>query len=182
MSEVNLDFIYQGSTIRIQCERGELMKDIIKRYIIKICKDINDIYFMCNGSKINAELKLEEINNKDKEIKILVNDINNKDTENKEKIKEQYKDVLCPKCGNICSIDIQDYKIILDKCINKHSIENILLDEYDNLQKNINKENILCNSCNKNKNEIFKKNYVNVVLGKSIYVHYVNQNTIKTIY
>ena len=109
MTEATIEFIYQGSTIKVLGKSNELMKDIIKRYAIKISKDINDIFFMCNGNKINTELKLEEINNKDNEIKILVYDINDKTIENKE-IK-QNKDIICPECGNICIIDINDYKI-----------------------------------------------------------------------
>ena len=71
MNEINLDFIYQGNTIKIQCQRNDYMKDIFKRYLVKISKDINDVYFMCNGNRINEELKVEEINNKDSEIKII---------------------------------------------------------------------------------------------------------------
>ena len=89
MNEVNLDFIYQGNTIRIQCKRNEYMKDIFKGYLIKINKEINEVYFVCNGSKINAELKLEDINNKDNEIKILVNNIDDKNIENKKNIKRK---------------------------------------------------------------------------------------------
>ena len=102
MTDVNLDFIYQGNAIRIQGKRNEYVKDIVKRYIVKIGKDLNDIYFMSNGNKINQELKLEEINNKDKEIKVLVNDINDKNINNKEEESKQNKDILCPECGNIC--------------------------------------------------------------------------------
>ena len=155
MTEVNLDFIYQGSTIRIQGKRNEYMKDIIKRYIVKISKDMNDVYFMSNGSKINEELKLEDINNKDNEIKILVNEINDKNTNNKEEISNHNKNVICSECGNLCLIDINDYKITLNNCINKHTKENILLDEYDTLQKD-NELNIVCSECKKNKNEIYK--------------------------
>jgi len=156
MTDVNLDFIYQGNAIRIQGKRNEYVKDIVKRYIVKIGKDLNDIYFMSNGNKINQELKLEEINNKDKEIKVLVNDINDKNINNKEEESKQNKDILCPECGNICLIDIKDYKIRLDKCINNHSKENILLDEYNDFQKN-NQINLICNNCNKTKNEIYAK-------------------------
>ena len=153
MTEAILNFNYQGNTIKIQCKRNEYMKDIFKRYANKISKDVNDVYFISNGSKIKEESKLEDINNKDNEIKILVNDINDKKNENKKE--NQNKDIICPKCGEICSIDFIDYKIILNKCINKHSSENILLDEFNNL-KNNNEFNIICNNCNKNKNEIYK--------------------------
>ena len=135
MNDVNLDFIYQGNAIRIQGKRNEYMKDIVKRYIIKIGKNINDVFFMCNGNKISTELKLEEINNKDKEIKILVGDVNDKNAKNKEEKSSQNKDVIYPECGNICLIDINDYKIKLNKCINNHSTESILLNEYNDLQK-----------------------------------------------
>ena len=152
MTEATLNFTYEGSTIKIQCKRNEYMKDIFKRYTIKISKDANDVYFMCNGSKINEASKLEEINNRDNEISILVYDLNNKKNENKEEQLKKYKDIICPECGEICLIDINDYKIKLNKCSNKHSIENILLDEFNNLQNN-NELNITCNNCNKNKNE-----------------------------
>ena len=155
MDDVSIDFDYLGNTIKIQCKRNEYMKDIFKRYLIKITKDINDVFFMCNGNKINEELKLEDINNKDIEIKILVYDINEKNIENKEEKSKEYKDIICPECRNICIINIKDYKIILNECINKHSTENILLDEYNNLHNN-NKINIVCSKCNKTKNEIFK--------------------------
>ena len=153
MTEATLNFIYQGSTIKIQCKRNEYMKEIFKRYAHQIRKDANDLYFMSNGSKINEESKLEEINNSDNEIKILVNDLN--DEKNEQKAEKQNKDIICPECGEICSIDIIDYKIILNKCINKHSTENILFDEFNDSQKS-NELNIVCSKCNTNKNEIYK--------------------------
>ena len=153
MSEVTIEFIYKGNSTKIQSKRDECMKDIFKGYLNKINKDINEVYFLYNGNKIEEELKLEEINKKDNEIKILVYNINDKNIEDKEKILKEYKDIICPECGNICLLDIKDYKIILNKCVNNHSIDNILLDEFNDLQKN-NNLNIICNNCNKNKNEI----------------------------
>jgi len=164
MDEMSLDFIYNEDLIKIQCKRNEYIKDIFKRYLFKINKDINDVYFIYNGNKLNEELMLEEINNKDKEIKILVSDINDKNNENRIKL-NQYKEIICPECGDACLIDIKDYKITLNKCINKHNIEYILLDEFNNLKKN-NKLNILCNNCNKNKNETYIINFIDVVIVK----------------
>jgi hypothetical protein len=152
MDEIALDFIYNGCLTKVHCTRNEYMKDIFKKYLSKINKDINDVYFIYNGNKINEELKLEQINNKDNGIKILVNDINVNNNENK---LNQFKDIICPECGDVCLLDIKDYKIMLNKCINKHNIENLLLDEFNDLQKN-NYLNILCNNCKKNKSEVFK--------------------------
>ena len=131
MSEVILNFTYDGNTIKIQGKRNEYLENIFKRYSSKIRKDINDLFFLCEGKKLNGESKLENINNKDNEINILVNDINNKNHENKEEKIKKNKDIICPECGEICLINIKDYKIKLNKCSNNHSIENILLDEFN---------------------------------------------------
>ena len=150
ISEIIINFIYYQNIVKIQCKRNEYMKDIFKRYLIKIQKDINNIFFLYNGDKINEELKLEEINNKDTEIEILVNDItleNDKNDENN-KILKQNNDILCPKCGEICLISFNDYKITLNKCKYEHNILNILLDEFENLQDNI-KSEIPCYICHK---------------------------------
>ena len=153
MSKINLNFIYNSNTINIQCKRDEYMENIFKRCLIKINKDIRDVFFMCNGNIINGELKLEEINNKDEEIKILVYDINNKIIEDRQ-ILRQSKDIICPECAEICLLDIKDYKIILNNCNKKHKRENILFDEFNDSQK-INEVNIICNECKKNKNDIY---------------------------
>ena len=153
MSEVSLIFFYYGKRIQIHCKRNEYMKDIFQRYLKKIEKDRNDVYFLYNGDKINEDLKLKEINNKDKEIDILVNNIDNTVIEDEDELKLS-KDIICPECREICLFNFDDYKIILNKCKNEHNIENILLDEFDNLQK-INEAKIVCDQCNKNKKEIY---------------------------
>ena len=130
------------------------MKNVFNRYLVEKNKDINDVLFLSNGNKIKEELKVDEFSNNENEISILVYDISDQNNENKEILK-QYKEIICPECGDICLIEIEDYKIKLNKCRNNHSMENILLDEYDDLQES-NKFNIICNICNKNKNEIYK--------------------------
>ena len=59
MAEIILNFIYNNHELKIPAKRNEFMKDIFKRYIIKIEKNINDIFFLYNGNKINDEIKLE---------------------------------------------------------------------------------------------------------------------------
>ena len=133
MEDIILNFNYKGQEVKIQCKKNENMNDIFKRYTNKINKNINDIYFINNGNIIDKNnIKLEEINNKDNIINILVYDINN----NNERINEkENKDIICPYCGENCIIDIKDYKINLNKCDNKHNINNILLDEFNNTQR-----------------------------------------------
>ena len=161
MTEATLNFTYEGSTIKIQCKRNEYMKDIFKRYTIKISKDANDVYFMCNGSKINEASKLEEISNSDNEISILVYDLNNKKNENKEEQLKKYKDIICNNC-NKNKYEIyknQLYKCCTCKinicpiCKTKHDKDHILIDyELKNYLCNVHGEKYIlyCKECNKN--------------------------------
>ena len=64
MAETVLDFIYNGQMIKIQCKRDEFMKNIFKRYLMIIKKNFKDVCFTYNGFKINEELKVEQLNNK----------------------------------------------------------------------------------------------------------------------
>ena len=154
MSEIILVFDYNQNIIKIQCKRNEYMKDIFGRYLIKINKSINDVFFLYNGKQIAEELKLEEINKEENEIKILVTDILDKNNKNEEILK-QSKDIICPDCKNICLINFKNYKIKLNNCKNNHSIENILFDEFNNKQK----INELCNICNNSKEEMYKNKF-----------------------
>jgi len=151
MENIILNFNYKGQEVKIQSKKNENMNNIFKRYTNKINKDINNLYFIYNGNIINNnDIKLEEINNKENEINILVYDINN--TNNERKNERECKDIICPKCGENCIIEIKDYKINLNKCNNKHNINNILLDKFSNLQVI---DEIKCNNCNKNRLEIY---------------------------
>ena len=144
MEDIILNFNYKGQEVKMQCKNNENMNDIFKRYSNKINKNINDIYFINNGNIIDKDnRKLDEINNKDNIINILVYDINN----NNERVNEKgNKDIICPKCGENCIFEIKDYKINLNKCDNKHNINNILLDKFNNTQII---DEIKCNKCNK---------------------------------
>ena len=157
MVEMIVNFIYKGKEIKMQCKSNDYMKDIIQSYIIKSQLNYSDIYFLYNGEKINENLKLEEINNKDKEIKILVYELNNKDENNKNMIQKAF-DIICPKCRENCLITIEDYKISLFKCDNGHNESNLLISEYNSLL-NIDESNILCYNCKEDKKNVYKNQF-----------------------
>ena len=152
MEEIILEFVFNGQITKISCNRDEYMKNIFKRYLTRIKKDSKEVCFIYKGLKINPESKLNQINSKDDEIKILVyNNIN------KEIIKLS-KDIICPECGDNCLITINDYKITLNNCNKRHNLTNILFEEFNNTQM-INELNILCHDCKKNKlnfNQFYK--------------------------
>ena len=59
------------------------------------------------------------------------------------------KYIKCPECNENIRMRIKDYKIELYDCKNKHKIDNILLEEFENTQK-MDISKIKCNICNTN--------------------------------
>ena len=149
MAEVIFD--YESLYINIQCNINDKMKDIINKFLIKIeNKDQNILYYLYNGSRINEELTFnEQANDFDKNRKkmniLVTNDEENK-SENKKIVSN---DIICPDCNENILIDIKDFKINLSECKNKHIINNILLNKYEETQK-IDLNKIICEICNKN--------------------------------
>ena len=78
-----------------------------------------------------------------------------KEDKNENKSIIDSKDIICPKCGDICLLDIKGYKISLYGCKSEDNIDNILLEEYEKIQK-VEQPKILCGNCNKS-NIIFGK-------------------------
>ena len=56
--------------------------------------------------------------------------------------------IIYPECQEDIKFNIEDYKINLFECKNKHYINNIFLDEF-NLNQNINISKIICQNCGK---------------------------------
>ena len=53
---VEVEFIFNSIKTIIQCNINEKMNDIFNKYVIKIGKYINDIYFVYDGSIIKDNL------------------------------------------------------------------------------------------------------------------------------
>ena len=145
-------FIYNGKDNMIQCNKNDKMKSIFQKYVNKIEKDINSIYFLYGGNNINdGELTLEQTaNNLDKknnEIKIIVNDI---DSSSSNKKFERSKDIICPKCMESAQIEINDYKFSIYDYKNNHETTDILFDEFEKTQE-IDLTKIYCDICKNDK-------------------------------
>ena len=178
MSEIKINFQYNCNKISIQCKNEDRMNDVIEKLKMKIDIEIDKIYLLYNGQKINVEMIIEDIiNNADKnknEMNIIVYDIDN--TIINENIK-QSEDIICPECKKNTLIKIEDYKIRKYNCKNKHN-NLILLKEYENTQ-NIDISQIKCEICKiKNKSNTYNNEIYKLMI---FYVHYVNQHMIKII-
>jgi len=166
-------FNYKGISTTIECKDQEKMEDIFDRFKSRIKTDNDDLVFLYNGDIINKESKFEEIiDEKDKKeftINVLANDNNkneikennniiidnNKIKENdikKENIKEKEKkiikskEIICPECGDLTKVKIDNYKIVLGECKNKHKKNNILFNEFEETQI-IYLSKIICDVC-----------------------------------
>ena len=139
--------------LSIDGQRTINKKFFLRQSINDICKyaniNINHYILIYNEKQINEGSCLEDIiNEADKKIKIvkfLLKDKINYKMINKIKS----KDIICPRCEGSIFINIKNYKINLFDCINKHKINNLLLNEFEQKQY-INLSKIICNICNKN--------------------------------
>ena len=153
-------FNFKGVETIIQCNINDKIKDIYKKYETKIGEDISKLFFIYNGNKINDNLNLNEIiNEEDKRrniINILVNENNETIIKENEIIS---KEIICPECKENIFIEINEYKINLYNCKNNHSIKNILIKEYENMEK-IDISKIICDKCKiKNKSNTYKNKF-----------------------
>ena len=84
----NAIFNYNGKEMKIQCKLSEQMKDIFQKY--KLNTNINNnVFYLYNGTKINEELKLEEIiNSLDKNLNQLNILVYDETTEDNKTLKE----------------------------------------------------------------------------------------------
>ena len=132
----NVIFNYKGNDINIQCNLNDKIEDIYKKYETKLGKNISKLYFLYNGNKIKENLTLNEIINEDDKrrniIKILVNEHNGTIIKENKIIPNE---IICPKCKENIFIKIKEYKINLFNCKKNHNINNILIKEFENMEK-----------------------------------------------
>ena len=146
-------FIFNSIPTTIQCNEDDLMQNICQRFANKINIQLNNLFFLYDGKEINLHFtfneQAKENDRQEGKMNILVYS-NIDDNKNKKILKN--KEIICPICGETCLFNIKDYKITLYDCKNNHKYNNILLDEYENIQ-NIDLSKIICNIC-KNTNII----------------------------
>ena len=164
-----VEFNFRGTTTAIPCSENDIMKDICKKFAIKVEIDINDVYFLYSGNNLNLNLTYAQVaNSLDKERKIMsivVNDINPSTIikDNSNIINSIYP--ICPQCKENILFEIKDYKINLYGCKNGHNFKDILINEYEKTQE-IDLLKIECNECkikkyNTYNHEMYKCNKCN---------------------
>ena len=151
MNKFRVKFTFGPETKEIECEENEKLNEIYKRCPLNSKKDFNKIYFLYGGGIIsNKEATLIQIANPNdkhsKTMTILVYEYLNELTSNF---------IICPKCGENAKIRIQNYKISIYDCKNRHEINDILFNKYEDCQKEASSK-IVCNICNNtNMSEVY---------------------------
>ena len=56
-------YTYKGCETTIQCKESEQMKEICKRFEFKVGININTVFFIHDGTKINGELTFFQLAN-----------------------------------------------------------------------------------------------------------------------
>ena len=135
--------------VAIQANLNDPFEVAIKQYVQKTEHDINSIYFLVNGNKIDPkktiESQISRLDKDKKEVKVLAY-LKEDDKESETKIIfGELKIIICPICKKPCKIKFVGHKIYL-YCVNGHERDNIKLAEFKNTQK-INFSEIKCDMC-----------------------------------
>ena len=163
MNETEIEFMYDGEPIVIQCGKDTKLKDIYKNFQFKAKAEGKQLLYLYNGMNLeNDESTFEDIaNQSDKtrnKMNVLV--IEGEDSGEGEGqtppldcIIKSGK-IICPECKEDIKFSIDDYVINLFDCKNNHDIDNIFFDKFEETQ-NINISKIICEKCgNYNKGNV----------------------------
>ena len=143
-----IQFSYNGSTTEIQCNEDVPIRD--------------SLYFLYGAESISEKLEdltfgefAKDIDKERKKINILAyeKDIGDK----KEMVRS--KEIICPKCGEKATVNIDKYKMVISGCKNEHKTENISFFDFEKTQL-IDESKIECSSCKvNNKASVFDKKF-----------------------
>ena len=143
---VEIEFEYLEKKILIHANLSDYFNIIFNKFYQKSGTDPNSVIFMAHSKNITEDLKLEDIMDEteklNQKIHITVYPIN---INNKNKIIEQSKEIICPKCSEQCRIKFDDYFIELFDCKYKH-VTKMRLDEFEENQK-LDLAKIKCDTC-----------------------------------
>ena len=130
MSEVIFDF--NGNSIHFQVQSKETLNKVIDRFCIKNNINRKKVNFLYKGETLNENLTGDKIKLNTKNLKRL-------------------NEIICPECYKNILMEIDDYKIKLKNCINKHN-KTIKIRKFEDSQKIVSTK-IICNNCKINNME-----------------------------
>jgi len=131
-----VEFTFNGIKTLIQCNSKDTFKNIIQKFIIKIGKNINNLYFLYSGEIIKEELTFNELVNKEdkKRDKMCIIALEAEEYNSPRNNNKKSKYIICPECKENIRLGIYNDKITLYECINNHIFKNLSLKEFGTTQ------------------------------------------------
>jgi len=164
-------FNFEGKSTKVQCNENDKMIDICKKFCGKVGKEINNLFFLFQGEKINLEKEFKDmISNKSENKNQLIILVNESSENEKENTIEESKQVICKKCGQkSIRFKLKNYLISLYGCDNNgHEHLGINTEEYLETQK-VDLSKIICDKCQtQNKSESYKNMFYECCLCKQL--------------
>ena len=144
----SIEFDYNGKKTIIQCNNNEKLKDIFQKFLNKLGITKDSVYFIYGSNVvINEELTFDNISNElDKNRNKMIILVNDNLVEDSKMSIIKSPEIICSMCKEISKIKINSYKITLYECKNKHTIDNIIFNEYEKTQE-IDISKIKCDGC-----------------------------------
>ena len=160
MAERKIKFIYNGDELIILCKKEETTQEILQKYLTKIQKTPENVYFLFNGAILDSNSKInDEGEDSSNEKVVLVCDQGTKIEDNTQEKNFSYsKDIVCPTCGESSCITFSDYKINISSCDNGHETKKILLENFKETQK-IDEDEIKCGKCKTKRMNTFEQKF-----------------------
>ena len=162
---MELEFQFNGLKTIINSNKDAKMKEICQKFCMNSNTSLDEVLFLYNGKVLKDELELtiQEVSNKDDDVRnkmsIIVQEIKNEENIiQKEKTKLiKSKNVVCPQCGELGKISIENYTFEISKCKNSHK-SSIKVNELSNkLFVDISK--IICDDCRIKESEVGQNNF-----------------------
>ena len=60
MAEMKIKFIYNGDELIILCKKEETTQEILQKYLTKIQKTPENVYFLFNGAILDSNSKIND--------------------------------------------------------------------------------------------------------------------------
>ena len=157
-----IEFIWNGNKTIIQTTENEKISEVVKKFFTKAGQNLENISFLYGGKQLNLESTFSEaatsIDKEEKKMAVLVIGDEDEETEDVSNLQKS-KIIICPECKENARIKIDNYKITLYDCKNKHKKDNILFNDFESTQF-IDESKILCDKCKEtNKGSTFQNKF-----------------------
>ena len=161
---MELEFQYNTIITTINSNKDSKMIDACQLFCTKEKTSLNKVSFLYSGKILKNELELtiqNVANNNDNERNkmnlLVIGKEENIIQEEKSKLIKS-KNIVCPQCGELGKISIEDYRYKISECKNYHETNNISVNKLqDNLMIDISK--IICDECKINKSVSEQKDF-----------------------